>query len=353
MMNKYSFLRVFALSMLIGILSGACGRAPVATSTAVSVQTSTSAPVKLKVGLNPYTSYSPLFIAQEEGFFTEQGLEVEFVPFTTGSDASSIPLLEQRQLDAVGQGPVAGLFNAIAVSNDIKIIVDRGYLAEGGCTYIAMLAKPDWIAANSTLTLDGIKGLRASIDPKNFSAYMFEKVLSPAGIKLTDLVTGDIPPANLMAAVETGAVDFISTGEPWITRLTDTKKMAIWLEYQHIAPDMQYGFMIFGPSLLVDRPEIGKKFITAYVKAIRQYNLGKTDRNIEIIAKYTKLEPDLLKRTCLPTMRPSGRVSVDSLLAYQEWAHQKGLIEKTVTAEQLWDPQFVEYANQQLGSATP
>jgi NitT/TauT family transport system substrate-binding protein len=182
---------------------------------------------------------------------------------------------------------------------------------------------------------------------------MFEKVLSPAGIKLTDLVTGDIPPANLMAAVETGAVDFISTGEPWITRLTDTKKMAIWLEYQHIAPDMQYGFMIFGPSLLVDRPEIGKKFITAYVKAIRQYNLGKTDRNIEIIAKYTKLEPDLLKRTCLPTMRPSGRVSVDSLLAYQEWAHQKGLIEKTVTAEQLWDPQFVEYANQQLGSATP
>jgi NitT/TauT family transport system substrate-binding protein len=344
-MKKKRVLRGFFLMWLIGLLLTACGSKPGTPTLA--------APFKLKVGLNPYTSYSPLFIAQEEGFFAEQGLAVEFVPFATGSDASSIPLLEQRTLDAAGQGPVVGLFNAIAVSHDIKIVVDRGYLAENGCTYIAMLAKPDWIAANPTLTINGIKGLRASIDPLNFSAFMFEKVLAPAGVKLSELDTGDIPPANLLAAVETGAVDFISTGEPWVTRLTDTKKMAVWLEYQHVAPDMQFGFMIFGPSLLVDRPDIGKKFVTAYVKAIRQYNLGKTDRNIEIIAQYTKLDPALLKRTCLPTMRPSGRVGVDTLLAYQEWAHQHGLIEKTVTADELWDPQFVDYANQQLGNATP
>jgi NitT/TauT family transport system substrate-binding protein len=364
MTSKSFSLLALLPTCLIGIFATGCNPSPEVTpagsatglpavaSTEIPTVTPTEAPFKLKVGLNPYTSYSPLFIAQDEGYFAEQGLEVEFVPFATGSDATSIPLLEQRQLDAAGQGPVAGLFNAIAVSNDIKIVVDRGYLAPDGCTYIAMLAKPEWIAANPTLTLDGIKGLRVSVDPKNFSAFMFEKVLSPAGIKLSDLETGDIKPADLMAAVETG-VDFISTGEPWITRLTDTGKMAVWLKYQDVAPDMQFGFMIFGPSLLVDRPDIGKKFVTAYVKAIRKYNEGKTDRNIEIIAKYTKMEPELLKRTCLPTMRPSGNVSVETLLAYQEWAHALGVIETTVTAEQLWDPRFVEYANEQLGSATP
>jgi NitT/TauT family transport system substrate-binding protein len=342
---------------IAGILATSCNAAPTtpAPESPAGVPTVTAEEplYKMKVGLNPYTSYSPLFIAQEEGFFTEQGLEVEFVQFQTGSDASSIPLLEQRQLDAAGQGPVAGLFNAIAASDDIRIVVDRGYLAEDGCPYMAMLAKTEWIAANPALTLEGIRGLRASLDPKNFSAYMFEKVLTPAGIALSDLETGDIKPAELMAAVETGAVDFVSTGEPWITRLSDTGKMAVWVEYQHVAPEMQFGFMIFGPSMLVDRPDIGKKFVAAYVKAIRQYNQGKTDRNLQIISAYTKLEPELLKRTCLPAMRPSGTVSVDTLLAYQEWAHGLGLIGKMVTAEQLWDPQFVDYTNQQLGAATP
>jgi NitT/TauT family transport system substrate-binding protein len=341
----------------LALLAAACSSAPAAPTAEASLSaptaTLTPEPYKLKIGSNPYTSYAPLFIAQEEGFFAEQGLEVELIPFPTGSDASSIPLLEQRHLDAAGQGPVVGLFNAIAVADDIRIVVDRGYLAEDGCPYMAMLAKTEWIAANPTLTLAGIKGLRASLDPKNFSAFMFEQVIAPAGIQLTDLETGDIKPADLMAAVETGAVDFVSTGEPWITRLSDTGKMAVWVEYQHVMPEMQFGFMIFGPSMLVDHPEIGKKFVTAYVKAIRQYNQGKTERNLEIISKYTKTDMDLLQRTCLPTMRPSGSISVDTLLAYQEWAHARGLIETTVTGDQLWDPRFVEYANEQLGSATP
>jgi NitT/TauT family transport system substrate-binding protein len=312
---------------------------------------SSSALQKIKVGLNPYISYSPLFIAQDEGYFTEQGLSVEFVNFTTGSDASSIPMLEQRQLDVAGQGPVTGLFNAIARSNDIKIVVDRGYLAVDGCTYIAVLAKTEWVSQNPTLTLNNIKGKRISLDPKNFSAYIFEKAITPAGVALGDLVTGDIPPANLMAAVTNGGVDFISTGEPWITRLTDTKKMVVWQAYQKVMPEMQYGFEIIGPSLLVDHPDLGKKFVTAYVKAIRQYNQGKTDRNVAIIAKYTQLDPDLLKRACWPAMRNSGEVNVDTLLKFQSWALQKGLIDKAVTAEQLWDPEFVNAANQTLGTA--
>jgi NitT/TauT family transport system substrate-binding protein len=338
---------VILFFLFFAILLVSCTALP---ATATQTAAPQEALFKIKVGLNPYTSYSPLFIAQDEGFFTEQGLQVEFVNFATGSDASSIPMLEQRQLDVAGQGPVTGLYNAIARNNAIRIVVDRGYLDPKGCTYIAMLAKPEWIAKNGTPTKESFQNLRASIDPKNFSAFMFEKVLLPSGTALTDLQTGDIPPASLMASVEKGGVDFISTGEPWITRLSDTKKMAVWQAYQNVVPNMQYGFEIFGPSLLVDRPDIGKKFVTAYVKGIRQYNQGKTERNLAIIAKYTKLEPELLKRACWPTMRNSGKVEVDTLLQFQEWASKKGLIDKMVTAEQLWDPQFTDYANQQLGA---
>jgi NitT/TauT family transport system substrate-binding protein len=340
--------------LLIGMVFAACGKAPAATPTAASTApvTPTAAKlVKIRISMNPYTSFSPIYIAQEEGYFTEQGLEPEFVTFTSGSDITSVAMLQQRQLDVAGTGPASGVFNAVASSSELKIVADKGYLAEDGCTYLAVLAKPEWIAQNPTLTLAGLKGKRISLDPKNFSAYMFEKVLQPAGVGLTDMVTGDIKTTDLMAAVENGAVDFVSTAEPWLTRLTDTGKLVLWQDYKKIVPNMPFGFMMFGPSILVDNPELGKKFMTAYLKGIRQYNQGKTDRNVELIAKFTKLDPALIKRVCWPSIRSTGEVDLNSLVTFEAWTVQKGIVDKPVTAEQLWDPEFVAYANQLLGPA--
>ena len=337
---------LFWLSALtFGTLMVSC--APAATATP------TPGLQKIKISTNPYTSYSPIFIAQEEGYFAEQGLDVEYVTFTTASDTSSIALLQKGELDVAGQGPSSGVFNAVASSPDLKIVADRGYLKADGCAPLAMLAKPEWVAQNPTLTLEGIKGKRMSIDPKNFSAWMFGKVLAPAGITLDDIETGDIKTTELMAAVENGAVDFITTGEPWITRLTDTGKMVVWQEYQKIVPDMQVGFMMFGPSLLKNDRELGKKFLVAYLKGVRQFNQGKTDRNVEIIAKYTKLDPALVKRVCWTAIHDSGAVNIDALLEFQSWAVGNGFVDKPVTAEQLWDGEFAAYADKLLGPATP
>ena len=40
--------------------------------------TAVKEPEKVKVQLLPFFSYAPLYIAQEEGYFAEEGLEVEF-----------------------------------------------------------------------------------------------------------------------------------------------------------------------------------------------------------------------------------------------------------------------------------
>jgi NitT/TauT family transport system substrate-binding protein len=340
----------------------ACSPAPTPTATAEPVEvlsastnlpaaepSTTPKPQKIKISVNPYTSYSPIFIAEEEGYFKEQGLEVEYVTFTTASDTSSIALLQSRELDVAGQGPSSGVFNAVAASPDLKIVADRGYLKADGCAPLAMLAKTEWAAQNPTLTLESIKGKRMSIDPKNFSAWMFEKVLDPAGISLADIETGDIKTPELMAAVETGAVDFITTGEPWITRIADTGKMVVWQEYQKIVPDMQVGFMMFGPSITVDDRELGRKFLVAYLKGVRQFNRGKTDRNVEIIAKYTKLDPELLRRVCWTAIHGSGEINLNALLEFQDWGVENGWVGAPVTGEQLWDPEFAAFASNLLG----
>jgi NitT/TauT family transport system substrate-binding protein len=89
--------------------------------------------------------------------------------------------------------------------------------------------------------------------------------------------------------------------------------------------------------------------MVAYLKAVRQYNQGKTERNLEIMEEFTKLDQELLKMSCWMPMRSDGYINVESVLDFQAWAVEKGYLDRPVTEEQFWDPSFVEYANQVLG----
>jgi NitT/TauT family transport system substrate-binding protein len=334
-----------ALAGLSGILAAGCGQAATVTPVPATATTAATASplIHVKVAVLNFTSYGPFFIAQDEGFFTEQGLEVEFVKFDSG--AAMIPSVEQGQIDAAATGPSVGLFNAIAKNGDLKIVGDKGYLDPAGCNYMAVLATPDWIKANPTPTADAYKGRKISIDSSNFEAFMFEKLLAPVGLTLKDMTAESIPSPSLLDAAANHSVDFVSIGDPWIIRLTDAGNLAVWQPYQKVVPNMQFGILVFGKNFLQDHPDTGIAFMKAYLKAVRRYNEGKTDRNVEIMSKYTKLDAAMLKRACWPPMQNSGTVNLSTILDFQTWAVNKGLLDKGSTAEAMWDSRFIDAAN--------
>lgn len=309
------------------------------------------APIKLKAVVLPYISSGPLFIAQEEGFFTDQGLEVEFVRMDTG--AGPLPALETGEVDVAASGPTAGLLNALARGGTIRIVADKGNLDPAGCTYMALLAQPAWIATDPLADPTALTDLRVSIDPTNFEAFMLDGLLSNYGQTLDNLQVQDIAPPALADAAQNKAVDLISVGEPWVTRLLDTGNVALWQSGQEVAPDLQFGLILFGKHLLDGDPAVGVRFLTAYLQGVRQYNAGQTDRNIEIMANYTNLDPDLLRRACWPAMRADGHVNLDSILAFQEWAVEKGLVDQPASAGQLWNEDLVVQASQQVETTKP
>ena len=89
--------------------------------------------------------------------------------------------------------------------------------------------------------------------------------------------------------------------------------------------------------------------MTAILQGIRQYNQGKTDRNVEIISKYTSQTPDLVRQACWQPMRDDGSVNLASLFDIQDYFLRQKLIDKPITdGKTLFDPTFIEYANQAL-----
>ena len=89
--------------------------------------------------------------------------------------------------------------------------------------------------------------------------------------------------------------------------------------------------------------------MTAYLKAVRQYNQGKTKRNLEILVEHTGLDQTLLEEACWSLVRNDGTINVESVLEFQDWAVKAGFLENSISEEQFWDPSFIEYANGVLG----
>jgi NitT/TauT family transport system substrate-binding protein len=148
----------------------------------------------------------------------------------------------------------------------------------------------------------------------------------------------------VMEAFKNRAVDVAAESEPWLTRNVNTGNAVIWKDYSEIAPDFQFAFIVFGRTLLKDNPEAGWRFMVAYLKAVQQYNQGKTERNMALMEAFTEEKPEMLKQACWPTFRNDLRINTKSVLDFQDWAIQSNLLESPVKVEQFWDPSYVEYA---------
>jgi NitT/TauT family transport system substrate-binding protein len=300
---------------------------------------------KLTVLALPYLGFAPYFIAQEEGYFAEQGLEIEYVKFNRSDEA--IPALAQGELDVLGAATSASVLNAVARGARIKIVVDRGYFASAGCAYSAILARREGLESATPVRAAQLKGRRIALTAGLYENYAVEKFLSTDNFTLDDVEVTDIPSPALADALTKGALDFAVVAEPWATRIVQSGG-ALWKPLNEILPDFQSAFILYGPSLLDRDPEAGKRFMTAYLKAVRRYNQGKTERNLDILAKHTELDRELLRQTCWPAMRDGGQINLQSLIEFQSWAQTKGLIDRPVTADQVWDASFINHANQAL-----
>ena len=304
----------------------------------------------LKVLVLPHVAFLPLTIAQEEGFFSEQALTVDFVRMSRSADA--IPALSQGTLDVWAGTTSFSLFNAIARGARIKVVADKGYIATGGCDDSAMMARKDWVKDAKSPSAELLRGRTMALNPVSLPGFLIEKLLGTFALTLDDVQVVNLSDAAKIEAFGSGRIDFAYANEPWVTRMSQGGYAVPWVPLSNIAPDFQQAFLCYGPNLLDRNPEVGRRFMVAYCKAVLKYNEGKTERNLDILAKHTALEVDLLRQACWNPFRRGGHINAQSLVEFQEWGRKKGFLDTTATEDQFWDPHFVDYANKILSGAS-
>ncbi len=317
---------------------------PVSTEALQSATTQTL--TKVKVSVLPFLTYAPLFIAKEEGFYAEQGLDVEFVPIDKNSDAMAP--LAQGQLDVASGSFDVSTLNAIAKGADIKYVSDKGYLDPGGCSAMTFVVRKELMQNGALKDPAKLKSMKVALMPASSSEYALDMLLKDTGITTKEMDIQNIPFPSRLEAMKNGALDITALSDPWTIRFAAAGYTAVWKGMEEVLPNIQFSVNIFGPNFLEKNRELGKKYMIAYLKGVRQYNQGKTDRNVQILAKYTEMKPEEVKQSCWIPMRSDGMIDPAVLSGFQEWAIAKGFQVALVPSEKLVDLSFVEYANEAL-----
>ncbi len=142
---------LFALGALVFLLClSACASAPAADSRPAS-QT-----VSLKVLNLPFIAFAPFWIAQDQGYFKEQGLDVQFVNMSDQNNAVSA--LVSGQVDVTAANIGAGMFNSIARGAPIKFVADKGYINPQSCANNMIVLRPELLDAQGSVNPDQLRG---------------------------------------------------------------------------------------------------------------------------------------------------------------------------------------------------
>ena len=293
----------------------------------------------IRIGYTPYLTHGSMFIAAAEGFFDDQGIDVELVRMR--SAAMGIPSLTQGDLDVVS-GPMSpSLFNGVQRGAPLKLVLDKGTYREG-CNAVAL------VAHSPLEERAGIAPpIRVGIGPEPFTTFRMERIAEHLGWRLEDLELHSLHAASRYEALASGRLDVAMLSEPYLGRYTNDGG-EIWLTMWELFPDHQYSTFAFGPRLLDQDRDLGRRVATALLQGVRAQNRGKTDRNIEILQEALGWERELLEEACWAPMRDDGRINTESIEEFQEWALARGDLDEIVPPFVYLDSTFAEHARRVL-----
>src|SRR3712207_4299074 len=121
----------------------------------------------VRVGTAQSASDAAIYIADKKGYFEEQGIHLELIPFR--SAAETVPSLGSGDLDVGGGSPSAGMYNAVARGLDLKNVADKGSHPPGQ-GYSALLVRQDLVDSGQFNGFEDLQGLTIGIAAEGTSS---------------------------------------------------------------------------------------------------------------------------------------------------------------------------------------
>ena len=317
--------------------------------------------LKVTVGTTNSNSDAPFFIAEAKGYFREQGLDVELLPFD--SAAKMVAPLGTGQLDVAAGAPSAGLYNAVERGIDLRLVADKGS-APKGYGYLPLMVRKALIDSGKVKSARDLRGMKiAEVAPATASFCTLNEALKKGGLTYRDVDETFLGFPDHLTAFTGGAIDGGITAEPIATRCVETGVAVKFMPDDEFYPNQQIACVLYGGPFIKNKGTAGQRFMLAYIKAARDYNdalrggkmAGPAANDvIAILTKYTAIKDPAVYRAITPNGNdPNGRLNVESLRKDLATFKEAGFVKGTITVDRVIDESFAAEAVKTLGPYRP
>lgn len=313
---------------------------------------SASAADKVTVGVLRFVSSGGLFLAAEQGFFKEQGIDVDLRFFEAAQPIAVA--VASRDLDFGLTAFTAGAFT-LAGKGGLKIVAAQAKEAKGyeGNAVLASKAAFD----KGLTSVDKLAGRTVGITQVGSSFHY--QLGQLARLKGFDLKSVEMKPLqslpNMVAALKTSQVDAIIIA-PHLARPLIQSGDGKLLGWYSDFDEYQFGGLFAGVDMLTKRRDVATRFVRAYQKGeaalagaffAKPRDEAAATAAARMIAKHVFPGEDDEKaiaqvKAAVFYVDPAARLDVADIYKQVAWLKSQGLVDSGLDAAAILDLGLVE-----------
>lgn len=286
---------------------------------------------KLKLALIPVLDTIPIFIAQQNGYFAEQGIQVETVPVKSPQERDVF--IQTGQADGILtdlQG--VGLLNKDAVKVKAVYTSRRPF---PNAPLFRVLASPK----SNIATPADLKGVPIGISNNTIIEYLTDRILAAEGLK----------PAEI-AKIEVGAItvrfEQLMNGNLQAAVLPDPLAQgAIAAGAKLVVDDTNYAslsqsVLVFTADTLKAKPQTVKKFLVAWEKAVTELNAN-PEKYRGVLIEQGRVPASIQDSYKMPPFPGRGVPTETEVADVTAWLKAKGLVARDIPYAEMVDSSFL------------
>jgi NitT/TauT family transport system substrate-binding protein len=277
---------------------------------------------KIRLGLLPFSESLAAVIADKQGFFKEEGLDVEIAKFESG--AIAVPVLQSGRMDIV-------LSNTVSTFQAVEQGLDAVVLAPGA---VVREAPPDTTTAlivrkGAIKALKELEGKRIAVNVINSSAWLhMVATLDKHGVDRAKVRFSEVPFPQMNDPLLNGQLDAVGQVEPFRSALmaTGNAEIVSWT-YVETAPNTDITqYVALAPWVEKNRATAAK-FVRALTKGA-QFAASNEAATRDINQQFTNLNPALKDKVLLP--RLGAAINVKEMNHTMQMMQKYGLLKTPV-----------------------
>ncbi len=316
-------------------------------------------PVKIRINTAGLFGEAGLFLAYDKGYFKAEGLDVELVTTaSTNSSSDTLTELAGGELDLGTMSLSAGLFNALNRGIGIVGLLPLNTVGPHDVSS-GVVVRKDLVDSGKYKNPRDLRGMKIGVltlgGNADFNVRRALKLgdVSPDSVQITTLSFPDA-----VVALSNKSLDAAFEVEPFVTIAKARGAAVLEIPQGSTSPPIPTIVLFANQSFAAAHKEALERFVTALLRGQREFMADSSadgpgkDELIRSLQAHTPLkDAGTLRNIGLPNADPNGAVNPGAIDELQNFFIARGVQQKALDPNRVFDPAYVNYALAQLGRA--